>query len=343
MHAQGDHLVRVATRETWTDLDALVAAADAVLHVAGVNRGEPAEVQHGNQRLAQDVVRAVRRAGRPMRIVYANSVHDGNGTPYGHGKSGAREALTALRDDSHTVVDVRLPNLFGEHGRPGYNSFVATFAHAVARHELPHVVDRRVGLLHAQSAAQALIDGISTNEERIDPRGIEVGVKEVLDLLLEFESSYAAGEFPDLSTKFRVDLFNTYRATTFPMRYPIALQPHRDTRGMFVETVRSRGGEGQSSFSTTNPGITRGDHYHLSKIERFAVVQGSATISLRRMFHDAVVDFRVTGEAPCAIDMPVGWAHNITNTGGDLLVTQFWSNELFRPQEPDTFAHPVRT
>ena len=166
-------------------------------------------------------------------------------------------------------------------------------------------------------------------------------MRQVLDLLHEFEASYASGEFPDLSSPFRVELFNTYRAALFPQRYPLPLDPRTDARGTFVETVRSRGGEGQSSISTTAPGVTRGEHYHLSKIERFAVVQGRATIALRRMFHDDVVEFEVSGEEPCAVDMPVGWVHNITNTGDDVLLTQFWSHELFRPDAPDTFPHPV--
>ena len=116
-----------------------------------------------------------------------------------------------------------------------------------------------------------------------------------------------------------------------------------DARGHFVETVRCRGGEGQTSFSTTVSGVTRGIHYHLHKIERFAVIQGRARISLRRLFHDEIVDVHVTGDEPVAVDMPVGWAHDITNTGDDLLLTQFWSHELFRPYAPDTYPEPVRS
>jgi len=342
LHAQAEHEVSVVARDNWADLYGLVAEADAVVHIAGVNRGLDDEVRDGNLRLAGDVADAVRRADHPLRVVYANSIQEGNGTPYGVGKGGAAETLKTLRGDGHTVVDVHLPNIFGEHGRPQYNSFVATFVHAVARGEAPQVVDRPVELLHAQGAAQALIDGLTTDGERLDPPGAEVGVKEVLDLLHEFESSYATGEFPDLSTSFRVDLFNTYRAALFPKRYPVALRPHTDARGTFVETVRCRGGEGQASVSTTVPGITRGEHYHLSKIERFAVIQGTATIALRRMFYNDVIEFPVSGDTPCAVDMPVGWAHNITNTGEDALITQFWSHELFRPEAPDTFPHPVQ-
>jgi len=168
-------------------------------------------------------------------------------------------------------------------------------------------------------------------------------LQEVWDLLQEFHASYVpVGEIPDLSTKFRIDLFNTYRAALFPEHYPIRLTPHSDPRGSFVETVRCRGGEGQTSFSTTVPGITRGEHYHLHKIERFAVISGSATMELRKMFSDEVLTFPATSDEPVAIDMPIGWVHNITNTGDEVLLTQFWSHELFRPDAPDTFPEPVR-
>jgi UDP-2-acetamido-2,6-beta-L-arabino-hexul-4-ose reductase len=336
------HEVTVVTRASWSDLPRLVEAADAVIHVAGVNRGTDEQVEEDNAALAASVAAAVQGAGRPLRVVYANSIQHGNSTPYGTGKARGAAVLTGLREEGHTVVDVRLPNVFGEHGRPRYNSFVATFVEAVANGDTPVVADRRVELLHAQAAAAALIEGLTTDADRLDPRGEEVGVREVLDLLLDFESSYVTGEFPDLSSPFRVALFNTYRAALFPARYPIALHPNTDARGTFVETVRSRGGQGQSSFSTTVSGVTRGEHYHLTKIERFAVVQGRASIALRRMFHDEVIEFQVAGDAPCAVDMPVGWAHNITNTGDEVLVTQFWSHDLYRPEAPDTFAHTVR-
>jgi UDP-2-acetamido-2,6-beta-L-arabino-hexul-4-ose reductase len=204
------------------------------------------------------------------------------------------------------------------------------------------VDDRPVELLHAQDAAQSLVDALTTEVDRLDPRGETLRVQEVLDLLHEFKASYDTGTVPDLSTPVRTNLFNTYRAALFPAAYPIALTPHADARGRFVETVRSLGGPGQTSFSTTVPGVTRGEHYHLRKVERFAVIQGSATISLRRLFTDEVVDFPVTGEHPAAVDMPIGWAHNITNTGEDTLLTQFWSNELFDPADPDTYPEPVR-
>lgn len=343
LHALTDHEVMPVTRENWAELPRLVQDAEAVIHIAGVNRAEPEKVEQGNCQLADDVATAIESGGRACRIVYANTIQHGNGTPYGTGKRAASERLhAATATTGGHCVDVRLPNIFGEHGRPHYNSFVATFVVAAVNGETPCIQDNDVRLLHAQDAAAALIEGLDTEQDLADPEGTPVRVQQVWDLLTEFRTGYASGEFPDLSTKLRIDLFNTYRAALFPRHYPIRLTPKSDARGMFVETVRCRGGEGQTSFSTTASGITRGNHYHLTKIERFAVIQGQATISLRKMFTDELIDFPVTGDEPCAVDMPVGWVHNITNTGEEVLLTQFWSHELFRPEAPDTFAEPVR-
>lgn len=343
LHAQAEHTIVAISRDNWQSLPAAVADADAVIHIAGVNRADTDDaVRQGNVTLAEDLATAL--AGRPgLRVVYASSTQSGNGTPYGTGKAEAAQVLAeAAERRGGSLVDVRLPNIFGEHGRPRYNSFVATFVDACVQGEQPTIQDKQVPLLHVQGAAQALIDGLTTNEPRIDPQAQARGVQEVWDLLTEFADTYRNGEFPDLSTPFRVDLFNTYRAALFPEHYPVALTPHTDARGTFVETVRSRGGEGQSSISTTAPGVTRGEHYHLTKVERFAVLQGTAVIALRKMFTDTVIEFTVSGDTPAAIDMPTGWVHNITNTGSDTLLTQFWSHKLFRPDAPDTYPEPVR-
>lgn len=345
LHALTDHEVIPVSRQEWAELPSLVADADAVVHIAGVNRADSDDaVRDGNVSLARDLAAAISGASSPLRVVYANSIQAGNGTPYGTGKEvAARIVGEATTAGGGSFVDVLLPNIFGEHGRPKYNSFVATFVHATVAGDDVSINDNQVGLLHVQDAAQALMDGLSTDVASLSPDPETHGVQEVWDLLQEFHSNYVpSGEIPDLSSKFRIDLFNTYRSALFPEHYPIALVPHADARGAFVETVRCRGGEGQSSFSTTVPGITRGEHYHLSKIERFAVIRGTGTMELRRMFTDEVLTFEADGDTPVAVDMPVGWVHNITNTGDDVLFTQFWSHELFRPEAPDTFPEPVR-
>ncbi|GAA1051964.1 NAD-dependent epimerase/dehydratase family protein [Dietzia natronolimnaea] len=344
LSALTNHEVVPVTRDNWGELGSLLADADGVIHLAGVNRAETEdEVELGNTGLANDLARCISLSGRPLRVVVSGTIQVDRDNAYGRSKRTAQNTINeAVRTVGGHFVNVCLPNLFGEHGLPFYNSFVATFVRATVSNQDPQLVDNDVELLHAQDAAQSLIDALELEVDRLRPEGVQTSVVDVWNLLQEFHLLYMpVGELPDLSSKFRVDLFNTYRSGLFPSYYPIELVPHSDARGSFVETVRCRGGEGQTSFSSTVPGITRGEHYHLSKIERFAVIQGTARISLRRMFHDEVVNFDVSGDDPVAVDMPVGWAHSITNTGNDTLLTQFWSHELFRPDAPDTFSEPV--
>jgi UDP-2-acetamido-2,6-beta-L-arabino-hexul-4-ose reductase len=276
-------------------------------------------------------------------VIFANSVQAGNETPYGQGKQLASRLLceAAERNDLG-YVDVALPNLFGEHGRPNYNSFVQTFVSAVVTGAVPQVEDRPIALLHVQEAAQSLMDALERAEGRAPaPTGVQTSVQGVLDKLREFHRLYVTGDIPPLETDFDVDLFNTLRASLFPQHYPIALLPRLDHRGSLVEVVRAHGGHSQTFVSTTRPGVTRGEHFHLRKVERFVVIAGRARIRLQRLYHDEVIAFDVDGEQPGIVDMPTMWAHNITNVGDGDLTTMFWTNELFDPSRPDTYPQPL--
>lgn len=321
---------------------AAVTGADRVLHLAGVNRGSEAEVREGNLCFAEQLAEAIRRADAPPAlIVFANSVQAGNNTAYGDSKAGAAEILSrAAAGVGARFVDIRLPNLFGEHGQPFYNSVTATFSHLLATGGQPSIQqDRELTLMHAQDAADLLL-GVRHLEHQREAE-VAVSVSGILERLTEVARTYSSGEIPDISTRFGRDLFNTYRSFAFSQDPVVRLRPHTDERGSFFEIVRSRGGEGQSSFSTTAPGVTRGNHFHRRKVERFTVLSGQAIISLRRLFTDQMVQFEVSGDDPVSIDMPTMWAHNIRNTGNDTLYTHFWANEIFDPEAPDTFSETV--
>jgi UDP-2-acetamido-2,6-beta-L-arabino-hexul-4-ose reductase len=327
----------------WDRLGELVGTADAVIHFAGINRGPDREVEEGNVRLARELAGAVSRAPGAPAIVYANTIQAGNGTPYGTGKAKASTILCeAAAAKGSPFADVVLPNLFGEHGRPDYNSFVATFAHKVVTGASAQVQDRGVDLLHVQDAARTFIEALDGAARRVvRPTATSTGVATVLDILAAQFEVYRRGDIPALPSRLDVNLFNTLRAAMFPARYPIPLVRHTDLRGSLVETVRAHGSEGQTFSSTTVPGITRGQHFHLRKVERFVVVAGRARISLRKVLTGEVVHFDVDGASPAIIDMPTLWAHKITNTGDAELTTLFWTNELFNPQDADTYPEEV--
>jgi UDP-2-acetamido-2,6-beta-L-arabino-hexul-4-ose reductase len=318
---------------------AAIDGAARLVHLAGVNRGTEQEVFHGNIRLAERVAAVVRSVEVPPDvIVYANSTQSGNASPYGQSKARARDLLAeAASDRGARFHDIELPNIFGEHGRPFYNSVVATFCHVLAEGGEPMVEhDTSLTLLHAQDAAEVLL-----GRRDLQPVDEDVTVRSLLERLREIARTYRTGGIPDIARPFDRDLFNTYRAAAFERIPVIPLERRADHRGAFFEIVRSNGGTGQSSFSTTVPGVSRGDHFHRRKIERFTVLSGTAVIAMRRVLTDDVIEFHVTGEEPMAVDMPTLWSHKITNTGDDELFTSFWSNEIFDPESPDTFAEAV--
>lgn len=319
-------------------IDALDGSARAI-HIAGVNRAEEHDVRDGNIRFAEQFAQALRRTPLPPPVVvYANSTQSSNGSVYGEAKLRAGEIIAeAVASVGAEFVDVMLPNLFGEHGRPFYNAVTATFCHLLAGGGSPTVEnDKELTLLHAQNAADLLTGSVDVR----DAPSLEVRetVSGLLGRLTRISQIYATGEIPDVAEIFDRDLFNTYRSYTFEALTPFSLTRHADQRGSFFEIIRSHGGSGQSAFSTTVPGVTRGDHFHRRKIERFTVLSGEAVISLRKMFTDQTYRFSVSGEAPAAVDMPTGWSHNITNTGSDILYTSFWTNDIFNPHNPDTIA-----
>lgn len=325
-------------------LASALADVDAVIHVAGVNRAtSDAEVEQGNVDLATTLATALTSLGRPVDVAYANSVQATLDNPYGRGKAGAASLLAAaVRAAGGHFADLLLPNLFGEHGRPSYNSFVATFAHEVAAGRSPSVTgDREIPLLHVQDAAAELVSSLGRDRQQAvagEPRTIS----SVLDLLTQAHALYATrGEIPPLPGRFETNLFNTYRAAAFPGMWPLSPQVHADDRGALFETVRAHGGTGQAFVSTTRSGQLRGDHYHLHKVERFFVVAGEAEIRLRRLLHDDVVTFRLSGERPAYVDMPTLWVHNIRNVGSSELVTMFWADQLLDPDNPDQYPERV--
>ena len=326
-------------------MDAALRAADAVIHLAGVNRASDEEtIARVNPWLAEQLVAGLERLGRPIPVVYGNSIHSDGDTVFGVAKRQAAQILTAWGQRSGApVTDVVLPNIFGENGVPFYNSVVATFCHLLARDETPKIeVDRDIPLLHAQRAATVLIDACSANESsQIRPEGTPMSVSGLLGLLEPMRDAYREAVLPDLSDPFTRDLFNTYRSYTFPAQWPVHPQLRADERGGLFEAVKAPGGQTQVFFSTTNPGYTRGQHFHLHKVERFVVLRGQAVIRLRKLFSDEVVEFEVSGERPAIVDMPTMWVHSITNTGDDELLTLFYADEVFDPANPDTYPEEV--
>ncbi len=346
LRIQGGHEVRLATRSTFADpnkLATFVAKLDAVVHLAGMNRGEEADLEATNKGLAVALVNAFERAGVTPRVAYSNSIHADRDTAYGRGKCAAAVHLRAWAERSGaSFANLVFPHVFGEFGKPFYNSVVSTFCHQLAHDESPKiVVDGDLELIHAQDVAARCLSAVEAGENgdfRI--HGTPMKVSALLQQLRHMATSYIAQIVPDLRNPLDLRLFNTLRSYFYPERYPVALALHSDKRGSLFEAVKSETG-GQIFLSTTRPDVTRGNHFHTHKVERFLVASGEAEIRLRRLFSDHVTVFQVSGERPCYVDMPTFHTHSITNVGTSELVTLFWANEIFDPNNSDTYPEPV--
>lgn len=325
------------------ELRALVSRCDVVVHLACLIRGSDDEISTRNRDVANALTKALHRAGRRIHLLFASSTQIDRDTAYGRSKKecDALFAAWAKREDQ-PFTSLVLPNVFGEGGKPFHNSVVSTFCHQLANGQEPTVLnDADMELLHAQDAAQLFANAMDRGlggQDRIP--GARLRVRELLALLKGIDRDYRSMIVPDLSAPLNLSLFNTYRSYLFPSFYPVPLKLREDARGSLFEALKARQG-GQVFFSTTRPGVTRGNHFHLRKVERFCVASGSATISIRRLFQGETNTFEVRGDAPTVVDIPTLHTHNITNTGSTDLLTLFWANEIFDPERPDTFAEPV--
>lgn len=330
-------------RVTFANPDLLasqLAGVDCVLHFAGVNRGSEEDVAAANPAIARALVSACQRAGVRPHIVYANSIHADTESVYGLSKRRAGEILAA---STERYTDVVLPHIFGECARPNYNNVTATLIDAAVSGRMPDINPAGVvQLLHVGVAVGRIIEEMSgKGAGRIDLKGRDIPVQALWDTILRLKAGYDEGILPALDDAFELALFNTYRTVLYPAAFPRALKLNSDHRGQLFEAVKCAGSGGQTFLSWTEPGKTRGEHFHLNKIERFLVLEGEAMIRIRRVLHDDIWSYKVSGSSPAVVDMPTVHTHSIENTGSRPLLTLFWSNEIFDPAAPDTYADPV--
>ncbi|OGJ87024.1 MAG: hypothetical protein A2268_15020 [Candidatus Raymondbacteria bacterium RifOxyA12_full_50_37] len=337
------------SRESFKNKDqirAFVLKCDAIVHLAGLNRGLDDEVYKTNIGLADDLISACSAQKKYPYIVFASSPHESRQTGYGRSKKEARIKFSEMAKQNNSGFSgLIIPNTFGPFGRPFHNSVISTFCHQVVIGQEPVVdVDASLGFVYMDTVSKCIAQSI--DERRNAPEiaiksDFQVQISQIRNLLLEFKTKYSgAGIVPLFADDFALRLFNTFRTFIPASHYPFKLERKEDARGYLVETIKSFMG-GQCFFSMTHPGITRGNHYHTRKFERFCVLQGEGLIRLRRIDQAVSIDYKVSGNEPSVVDMPIWHTHNITNTGTTPMLTLFWSNEIFNPNDPDTFMEAV--
>jgi UDP-2-acetamido-2,6-beta-L-arabino-hexul-4-ose reductase len=330
--------------ESAKDLCDFVKQCDVIIHLAAVNRHEDQQVLYDiNVALVDKLIKAMENKNVTPHLLFSSSIQEVSDNLYGQSKLKCYQMFEAwAKRNNANLTALAIPNVFGEFARPNYNTFVATFAHKLVSGEQPLImVNQNVKLIHVGSLCRFIISQFGEQGvKRIEvPYDFECSVSDVLSQFEQFKVLYfEQGLIPLLSDIHEVNLFNTFRSYIPPTC--IKLVQHADSRGSFIETLKTKTG-GQFSFSTTMAGIIRGNHYHTRKIERFVVIKGNALIQLRKIGTREVFNFELDGKNPAYVDIPVWYTHNIKNIGMDELYTQFWINEWYNPEDHDTYYEEI--
>lgn len=332
------------------DLRSALATADAVFHLAGVNRPrDVSEFQAGNAGLTEQVCSILQDLGRAPIFVLSSSTQAELANPYGDSKREAEGIVDRYAAEAMApAVVFRLTNVFGKWCRPNYNSVVATFCYNIA-HDLPITVSdpsHEVELVYIDEVVAAFLGTLAEPPARgvMDRRTagttFRITLEDLAATIRGFRDSRENLRVPDFSNGLVKRLYATYLSYLPKCEFGYCLDIKTDPRGSLAEFVKSESA-GQIFVSRTKPGITRGNHYHNTKTEKFLVVDGSAVIRFRSIHGDEVIEYSVCGDEYRVLDIPPGYTHSISNVGDSEMVVLFWSCEPFDPEHPDTYFEEV--
>jgi UDP-2-acetamido-2,6-beta-L-arabino-hexul-4-ose reductase len=330
------------------DLKKWLLEVDIIFHLAGVNRPKnPLDFEKGNSGLTEIICQYLRTHARSPKIVFSSSIQAELDNLYGASKAKAENALRKFSGETGACVRIyRLKNLFGKWCRPNYNSVTATFCHNIAN-DLPIAISdpaRELELSYIDDVVAAFLSEIEGDQSAGDAgaeiQSYHIRLGDLAGRIQAFHEIRSTLTLPDFADGFNRALYATYLSCLSPDMREQKLDIKSDARGSLAEFIKQKN-MGQIFVSRTKPGVTRGNHYHHSKTEKFFVVEGEGLIRMRSVEGGPIQEYPVTGSAYQVIDIPPGMTHSITNVGTEEMVTLFWSSELFDPNHPDTYFLPV--
>lgn len=332
-----------------SNLDDFCRDADFVFHLAGINR--PKDVSgfmDGNLGFTSTLIDRLKFHRNFCPVMMSSSTQAQLVNPYGASKKASEDLLLKYADETGAKILIyRLSNVYGKWCKPNYNSVVATFCHNIAR-DLPITVSdpgKKLNLIYIDDLVGELIGLLGEREDyheryRSVPEMSSVTLEEIVQLLRHFKASREELSVPDMSCSFVKKLYSTYLSYLPEDRFSYDLVMHKDDRGSFSEFIRTTN-RGQVSINVLKSGVTKGNHWHHTKNEKFLVISGRGTVRFRRVDSDEVIEYHVADNKMEVVDIPVGYTHHIENVGETDLVIVIWANETFDPENPDTYYAEV--
>lgn len=340
-----EHLYLYDRENTTKDLEEWTKDCEFVFHLAGVNRPEnEKEFMEGNADLTSQLIELLEKNGNQAPTMISSSIQAEKENPYGKSKKAGEDYLIEYSQRNNIPVYIyRFSNLYGKWSRPNYNTVVATFCHNMA-HDIPiHVNDPSVEITfqYIDDVVNELINCLEGNPTKSGqfydvPEKDTRTLGEVAELIQSFKESRQNLEVPNMSDSFTKNLYSTYLSFLPEDNFSYKLKMNEDNRGSFTEFLRSPD-RGQVSINVSKPGITKGQHWHHSKNEKFLVVKGTGIIRFRKVDEDKIIEYPVSGDELEVVDIPTGYTHSIVNIGEEEMVTVMWVNEPFDPDNPDTY------
>lgn len=339
-----ENLLLYTRNHTLNDLEEYAKHCDFVFHLAGVNRPEnEIEYMTGNYSFTNELLDLLKKHNNKSPILISSSIQASNDNPYGVSKKAGEELLFEYSKETGTEVFVyRLPNLFGKWSKPNYNTVIATYCYNIARNLDIQVNNPNVELTlcYIDDVMEEFINALIGNATKVDnycnvksTHSIKLG--ELAELIKGFKESRATLSVPNMNDALTKKLYSTYLSFLPEDKFLYDLKMNVDNRGAFTEFIRTPE-RGQVSVNVSKPGITKGNHWHHTKNEKFLVVSGEGLIRFREINSVDIIEYRVSGEKLQVVDIPVGYTHSIVNIGNSDLVTVMWVNESFNPETPDT-------
>ena len=338
--------LKVANRNTFQSKDALIEfvnGVDVIIHLAGKCRGS--RIIESNNNIDHSLIEAIEASNTLPHIIFSSSTHIEINQSSEYAQSKILSAKNFQQWSSKTgskFTNVIIPHVFGENGKAFHNSVVSTFCQQISDGEkIKLLLYKNLDLVHAQNLAKQIYEiARESIVGNVRIKGVPIKVSQVMSKLIMFDQLYRKQLIPKFENNLDLELFNTYRSYLPKSFYPVYFEQHSDERGMLFEAVKTLN-KSQCFVSTTKPGITRGNHYHHEKIERFVVLSGRARSSLRKKYQNRVVEYLVDGDHPSYVDIPTFHTHKIENIGDSEMTVLFWSHQLYDPDDADTYFEEV--
>ena len=332
------------------ELEKLVNKSKIIIHLAGENRNNNInKFLQNNLDLTRTLVKYIKKKNKKTHLIFSSTSQiNKKKNIYSKTKLLAEKYLIKNTNKLFSVKIYRFTNIFGKWSKPNYNSVIATFCYNISRNKkiklskhneklkfihIDHVIDLLINDLKSKKSGCQIVEEFKDSEEiyLYDlAKKIKIFYKNRKDILNNFE----------LASGFDKLLYSTYLSFIPHSQFKYNVNFISDNRGSFYEFLKSKR-NGQLSLLIVKPNQVRGNHYHMTKVEKFLILSGKCKFVFENLISKKRKIISADAKNRCIVETIPGWAHNIKNIGKKDLIVLLWANEIYDKNIPDTVGYPI--